>query len=109
MKKISLFFFVMLLSCVTPPCRLLRKDCDNPPIEIQVVENRFCIARVGDTEEIKKQDMDGSIRNVTLIRNSATSDRKSLLYSCLRWYAIDPLEVKMWASYKKSNIPINIF
>lgn len=38
---------------VTPPWGPLKPGWDAPPLELQVVEGRFLVARVGDSEEIK--------------------------------------------------------
>ena len=40
---------------VLPPWMFVRPGYDHPPVELQVVEGRFVVARTGDTEEIRKQ------------------------------------------------------
>ncbi|OGU67537.1 MAG: hypothetical protein A2W30_00035 [Ignavibacteria bacterium RBG_16_36_9] len=42
-------------TAVVPPWMFVKPGYDHPPIELQVVEDKFIIARTGDTEEIGKQ------------------------------------------------------
>lgn len=42
---------------VLPPWGYLRPDYDNPPLEVQVVEGAFLIARMGETPELTGQDI----------------------------------------------------
>lgn len=40
---------------VVPPWMFVKPGHDHPPVELQVVEDKFIVARTGDTEEIRKQ------------------------------------------------------
>ena len=42
-------------TAVLPPWGPFKPGTDSPPIEIQVVEDRFVVARTGETEELRKQ------------------------------------------------------
>ena len=42
-------------TAVIPPWRLVRPGWDQPPVEVQVIDGRFLIARVGVSEEIRDQ------------------------------------------------------
>jgi C-terminal processing protease CtpA/Prc len=42
-------------TAVIPPWRLVRPGWDQPPIEVQVIGDRFFIARVGISQELRKQ------------------------------------------------------
>lgn len=42
-------------TAVIPPWRLVRPGWDQPPVEVQVIDGRFLIARVGVSEEIQDQ------------------------------------------------------
>ena len=42
-------------TAVTPPWMFVKPGYDHPPIELQVVEDKFLVARTGDTEEIRRQ------------------------------------------------------
>jgi carboxyl-terminal processing protease len=42
---------------VLPPWGYLRPDFDNPPVEVQIVEDAFIIARMGTSAELEAQDV----------------------------------------------------
>jgi hypothetical protein len=42
-------------TAVMPPWRYVKPGHDHPPVELQVVGGQFIVARIGDTEEIRKQ------------------------------------------------------
>lgn len=42
-------------TAVIPPWRLVRPGWDQPPVEVQVIGNRFFVARVGVSEELQNQ------------------------------------------------------
>jgi C-terminal processing protease CtpA/Prc len=42
-------------TAVIPPWRLVRPGWDQPPVEVQVIDDRFFIARVGVSEEVRDQ------------------------------------------------------
>jgi len=42
-------------TAVVPPWMFVKPGYDVPPVELQVVEDKFIIARIGDTEEIRVQ------------------------------------------------------
>ena len=137
-------------TAVTPPWMYVKPGHDHPPVELQAAGDQFVVARIGDTEEIKKQriypgleileiddgipvrtylkekvlrlnswgtpqadaaiglvgilsgprnsrvplkvkDPDGTVREVSLTRNS--TDRNGLQFQSrwVRWYMFDPL------------------
>jgi len=139
---------------VMPPWMFAKPGYDHPPVELQVVEERFYVARTGDTEEIRKQkiipglevldigevsvrtyleenvlrfnsrstpqaeesigligifsgpkdsqvplkvkDPDGTVRRVSLTRNSRDKGGDVFLPRWVRWFMFDPLiETKM--------------
>ena len=44
-------------TAVIPPWRLVRPGWDQPPVEIQVLGNRFFVARVGISDELQNQNV----------------------------------------------------
>jgi len=42
-------------TAVTPPWMFVKPGHDHPPVELQVVEDKFVVAKTGDTEEIRRQ------------------------------------------------------
>ncbi len=42
-------------TAVVPPWMFVKPGHDHPPVELQVVEDRFIVARTGDTEEVRKR------------------------------------------------------
>lgn len=140
---------------VNQPGGLFRPGYDFPPIEVQVIEDRFFIVRAGETDETKRQriypgleiveigdgvpvktffeeeilrysrrgtkqadeainvwnllagtkdsevslkvkDMDGTVRQVLLSRNSACDNGEQFQCRMIRWYTSDPaLETRM--------------
>jgi hypothetical protein len=139
---------------VIPPWMFVKPGYDHPPVELQVVEGKFFVARTGDTEEIRKQrvfpglevleigevpvrtyleenvlrfnsrgtpqadesigligilsgpkdsqvllkvkDPDGTVRQVSLTRNSRDKGGNVFLPRWVRWFMFDPLiETKM--------------
>jgi len=134
---------------VIPPWRFVKPGYDHPPVELQVVEGRFFVARTGDTEEIRKQrifpglevlgigevpartylkenvlrfnsrgtpqanesigliailsgpmnsqvllkvkDPEGTVRQVSLTRNSTEKGGNAFLPRWVRWFMFDPL------------------
>lgn len=42
---------------VLPPWGYLRPDYDNPPVEVQVIENAFVVARAAETPELTAEDV----------------------------------------------------
>jgi C-terminal processing protease CtpA/Prc len=44
-------------TAVIPPWRLIRPGWDQPPVEVQVLGDRFFIARVGISDELQKQSV----------------------------------------------------
>lgn len=135
---------------VLPPWMYVKPGYDHPPVELQVVEDKFIVARTGDTEEIRKQrivpgmevleigegvpvrtylnenvvrfrscgtpqgdeaiglmgilsgpkdsrvplkvkDQAGTVRDVSLTRNSADNDGTSFQWRWVRWFMFDPL------------------
>jgi len=142
-------------TAVNPPWGPFKPGYDSPPIEIQVVEDKFIVARRGKTKEmdtqriypgleileigdsipiqtyfhehvlrynsrgtkqaddainmsmvlsgpqggqvsLKVKDMDGTVRRVSLTRNSPDRNGKPFLYRIFQWYMVDPvLESKM--------------
>jgi len=140
---------------VMPPWMYVKPGHDHPPVELQVMEDKFVVARTADTEEIRKQkvypglevleigehvpvrtylkenvlrfhscgtpqadeaiglvgilsgikdsqvllkvkDPDGTVREVSLTRNSKDKDGTAFQWRWVRWYMIDPvIETKM--------------
>jgi len=139
---------------VIPPWMFVKPGYDHPPVELQVVEGNFFVARTGDTEEIRKQrifpglevleigevpartyleenvlrfncrgtpqadetigligilsgpknsqlrlrvkDPDGTVRQVSLTRNSTAKDGSTFLPRWVRWFLFDPvIETRM--------------
>jgi hypothetical protein len=135
---------------VVPPWMFVKPGHDHPPVELQVAEDKFFVARTGDTEEIRKQrifpgleileigehvpvrtylkenilrfnsrgtpqadetigligilsgpmnsqvplkvkDPDGTVRQVSLTRNSRDKDGHTFQWRWVRWYMFDPL------------------
>lgn len=135
---------------VVPPWMFVKPGYDHPPLELQVVEDKFIVARTGDTEEIREQrifsglevleigehvpvrtylqenvqrfksygtsqadeaigltgifsgpknsqvplkvkDPDGTVRDVSLTRNSKDKDGIAFQWRWVRWFMIDPL------------------
>lgn len=145
-------------TAVLPPWGFIKPGYDHPPVELQVVGDRFFVARTGDTEEIRQQrifpglevieigdqvpvhqyhkenvlrycsfgtpqadeaiglvgifsgpknslvpvtvkDTDGTIRKVSLTRNSADKSGMPFFWRWIRWYMFEPvIEMKMLAS-----------
>jgi carboxyl-terminal processing protease len=142
-------------TAVLPPWMYVKPGYDHPPVELKVVENKFVVVRVGNTDEMKTQriypglevletednislrqflkekvlrfnsygtnqaeesiglvsifsgpknskialrvkDPDGTLRNVTLTRNSSENDGSSFQWQWVRWFMFDPvIETKM--------------
>ncbi len=140
---------------VMPPWMFVKPGYDHPPLELQVVEGRFYVARTGETEEIRTQkifpglevleigddvpiqtyfeenvlrlsswgtkqadetigligifsgprdtqvslkvkDPDGTIRRVSLTRNSSEKAGNAFQWRWVRWFMFDPpVETKM--------------
>jgi carboxyl-terminal processing protease len=135
---------------VVPPWMFVKPGYDHPPLELQVVEDKFVVARTGDTEEIRGQRIfpgvevlevgdhvpvrtylqenvqrfrsygtsqadeaiglvgifsgpkgsqvplkvknpDGTVRDVSLTRNSKDKDGTVFQWRWVRWFMIDPL------------------
>jgi C-terminal processing protease CtpA/Prc len=137
-------------TAVMPPWGPFKPGTDSPPIEIQVVENKFVVARTGETDEIRDQrvypglevtsvgdgvpirkhfqdsilrynsrgtkqadeainlyglltgvkdsrvvvgvkDPDGTVRTVTLTRNSAERQGRPFMYRIFDWDSSEPV------------------
>lgn len=135
---------------VLPPWMYVKPGYDHPPVELKVIEDKFVVIRVGNTDEMKTQriypglevlgtgdsislrqylkekvlrfssfgttqanesiglisifsglknskitlrvkDPNGSLRNVTLTRNSSLNDGSSFQWQWVRWFMFDPL------------------
>jgi hypothetical protein len=142
-------------TAVLPPWMYVRPGYDHPPIELKVVEDKFVVVRIGNTDEMKTQriypglevigigdsislrqhlkekvlrftsygtaqadesigltgifsgpknsktalrvkDPDGTLRNVTVTRNSSEKDGSSFQWQWVRWFMFDPvIETRM--------------
>ena len=142
-------------TAVSPPWMYVKPGYDHPPVELKVIEDKFVVVRVGNTDEMKAQricpgleiletgdnismreylrenvlrfysygttqaeesiglirifsgpknskialrvkDPDGSLRNVTLTRNSLENDGSSFQWQWVRWFMFDPvIETRM--------------
>ena len=137
-------------TAVSPPWMYVRPGYDHPPVELKVIEDKFVVVRVGNTDEMKTQciypgleilemgdsitmreylrenvlrfyshgttqadesiglirifsgpknskialkvkDPDGTVRNVTLTRNSLEKDGSSFQWQWVRWFMFDPV------------------
>jgi len=58
---------------VIPPWGYFVPNSDNPPIELEVINNKFYIARIGNTEEIKNQNIQCGME-VTHIEGETASE-----------------------------------
>ena len=143
---------------VVPPWMFVKPGYDHPPVELQVVEDKFIVARTADNEEIRKQrlvpglevleigervpvrtylkenvlrfnshgtpqadeaigligilsgakdsqvllkvkDPDGTVREISLTRNSKDKDGTAFQWRWVRWFMFDPLiETRMIGS-----------
>jgi len=48
-------------TCVLPPWGYLRPEDDNPPLEVQVVDGAFLVARAADTPELKARGVSAGL------------------------------------------------
>jgi hypothetical protein len=137
-------------TAVSPPWMYVKPGYDHPPVELKVVEDKFIVLRVGNTDEMKTQriypgleilemgdnisireylkekvlrfysfgttqadesielirifsgpknskialrvkDPDGTLRDVTLTRNSSENDGSFFQWQWVRWFMFDPL------------------
>jgi hypothetical protein len=137
-------------TAVSPPWMYVKPGYDHPPVELKVIEDKFVVVRVGNTDEMKTlriypgleilemgdsitmreylrenvlrfyshgttqadesiglirifsgpknskialkvKDPDGTIRNVTLTRNSLEKDGSSFQWQWVRWFMFDPV------------------
>ena len=135
---------------VLPPWMYGKPGNDHPPIELKVLEDKFIVTRIGNTDEMKTQriypgleileigenipmrqylrekvlrfnsygttqadesiglisifigpkdskialrvkDLDGTLRDVTLTRNSLENDSSSFQWQWVRWFMFDPI------------------
>jgi len=135
---------------VLPPWMYVKPGYDHPPVELKVVEDKFVVVRVGNTDEMRTQRIypglevlgtgdsislrqylkekvlrfnsygttqadesiglisifsglknskitlrvknpDGSLRNVTLTRNSLENDGSTFQWQWVRWFMFDPV------------------
>jgi hypothetical protein len=142
-------------TAVFPPWMYVKPGYDHPPVELKVIEDKFVVVRVGNTDEMKTQriypgleilemgdnisvrehlrenvlrfyscgttqadesiglirifsgpknskialrvkDPDGTLRDVTLTRNSSENDGSSFQWQWVRWFMFDPvIETRM--------------
>ncbi len=44
-------------TAVMPPWKLERPGCDHPPVELQVIDDKFYVARISDSDDVTRQNM----------------------------------------------------